>query len=102
MDVSVAGIVVTNNAANVTFAAPSHPPDTGTAPATNYQLESMPILGPSVNWQTAADLVVGDDHMHTITLPLVKVKELWGITGPTPYSSTGAFGTGVSAPATPG
>ncbi len=69
-DVTVAGIVVTNNAVNVTFAAPSNLPDTGTAPATNYQLESTPIPGPSANWQPAADLVVGDDHMHTVALPV--------------------------------
>ena len=54
----------------MTFAAPSNLPDTGTAPATNYQLESAPAPGLGANWQSAGNLVVGDDHLHTITLPM--------------------------------
>ncbi|HTS71391.1 MAG TPA: hypothetical protein VMO17_20625, partial [Terriglobia bacterium] len=68
-DVTIAGLNVDTNGVNLTFAAPSNLPDTGTAPATNYQIESTPVLGPSANWQPAADLLVGDDHLHTITLP---------------------------------
>ena len=67
--VTIAAISPATNGVNVTFAAPSNLPDSGTAPATNYQLESTPKLGPSADWQPAADLVVGDDHMHTLTLP---------------------------------
>jgi hypothetical protein len=69
-DVTIAGVSPATNGVNLIFAAPSNLPDTGTAPATNYQLESTPTLGPSANWQPAADLVVGDDHMHVITLPM--------------------------------
>jgi len=69
-DVTIAGFSPATNGVNLTFAAPSNLPDTGTAPATNYQIESTPTLGPSANWQPAADLVVGDDHMHTVTVPM--------------------------------
>ena len=68
-DVTIAGISIATNTASLTFAAPSNLPDTGTAPATNYQLESTPVLGSLANWQPAGDLVVGDDHLHTVTLP---------------------------------
>jgi len=67
--VTIANISLATNAVNVTFGAPSNLPDTGTAPATNYQIESTPLLGSSANWQPAGDLVVGDDHLHTVTLP---------------------------------
>jgi len=67
--VTIAAISPATNGVNVTFGAPSNLPDTGTAPATNYQLESTPTLGPWANWLPAADVVVGDDHMHTLTLP---------------------------------
>jgi hypothetical protein len=69
-DVTIAGVSPATNGVNLIFAAPSNLPDTGSAPATDYQLESTPTLGPSANWQPAADLVVGDDHMHVITLPM--------------------------------
>jgi hypothetical protein len=69
-DVTIAGVSPATNGVNLVFAAPSNLPDAGTAPATNYQLESTPNLGPSANWQPAADLVVCDDHMHTVTLPM--------------------------------
>jgi len=68
-DVTIAGINVDTNGVNLTFAAPSNLPDSGTAPATNYQIESTPVLGASANWQPAADLLVGDDHLHTVTIP---------------------------------
>jgi hypothetical protein len=68
-DVTIAGINTGSNGASLTFAAPSNLPDSGTAPATNYQIESTPVLGPSANWQPTGDLVVGDDHLHTVTLP---------------------------------
>jgi hypothetical protein len=73
-DVTIAGISVATNEANLTFGAPSNLPDTGTAPATNYQLESTPTLGPLANWQPAADVVVGDDHMHTISVPMTNTS----------------------------
>ena len=67
-DVTLAAIGLATNGVNLTFAAPSNLPDTGTAPASNYQIESTPTLRPSAKWQSAADVVVGDDHMHTVTL----------------------------------
>jgi hypothetical protein len=72
--VTIASLSATNNEASLTFAAPSNLPDSGTAPATNYQIESTPALGASVNWQPAGDVVVGDDHMHTVTLPVSGVN----------------------------
>lgn len=67
--VTISGIAKATNGISLTFAAPSNLPDTGTAPATNYQIESTPKLAPT-NWQPAGDVVVGDDHMHTVTLPM--------------------------------
>ena len=68
--VTIAAISPATNGVNLTFGAPSNLPDTGTAPATNYQIESTPKLGPSANWQPAGDVVVGDDHIHIITVPM--------------------------------
>jgi len=67
--VTIASSRVATNAVTLTFGAPSNLPDTGTAPATNFQIESTPALGPSADWQPAGDVVVGDDHLHTVTLP---------------------------------
>jgi hypothetical protein len=69
-DVTLAGIVAETNQINLTFAAPSNLPDTGTAPATNYQIESSPNLGPLASWQPAGDVVIGDNRMHVVTLPM--------------------------------
>jgi hypothetical protein len=69
-DVTIASIAKATNTLNLTFAAPSNLPDIGTAPATNYQVESSRVLGPAANWQPAGDVVAGDDHMHTITFPM--------------------------------
>lgn len=69
-DVTIAGTRPATNGIDLMFAAPSNLPDTGTAPATNYQIESTPTLGPSANWQPAADLIVGDDYMHTVTVSM--------------------------------
>jgi len=63
-------IAPSTNAVAVTFAAPSNLPDSGVGPATNYTVESSPTLDATANWQAASDVVVGDDHMHTVTLPL--------------------------------
>jgi hypothetical protein len=68
-DVTIAVIRLDTNGLTFSFAAPSNLPDTGTAPATNYQLESSTTLGPSTHWRPQSDVIVGDDHMHTITVP---------------------------------
>jgi hypothetical protein len=60
------------NGVNILMAAPSFLPDDagpGTEPAT-YVLQSSPVLGAAANWQPAGDVIVGDDLMHTITVPL--------------------------------
>lgn len=67
---TIAGINFTTNNVQVTFAAISNLSDSGTAPATNYQIESSPALGASAQWQAVGDAVVGDDHMHSISLPV--------------------------------
>ena len=76
-DVTISGILAATNQIDLTFAAPSHLPDTGTAPATNYQIESSPTLGLSANWKPATDVVVGDDHMHTISLPQTNASSFY-------------------------
>ena len=68
-DVAIATLSLATNGMNLTFAAPSNLPDDGTGPATNYQIESTPTLGSAANWQPVGDVVVGDDHLHTVTLP---------------------------------
>jgi hypothetical protein len=69
-DLTTAGINVNTNGVNVTFAAPSNIPDSGIGPATNYQLLSSPTIGTNAVWQPAGAVVVGDDHLHTNTLPV--------------------------------
>jgi hypothetical protein len=70
-DVTFAGISTSTNGITMTFAALSNVSDEDpTASPTRYQIESTPTLGPSANWQSAGDIVVGDDHMHAITLPM--------------------------------
>jgi hypothetical protein len=68
-DLTTGGINVSTNGVNVTFACPSNIPDSGIGPATNYELLSSPTIGPNAVWQPAGAVVVGDDHLHTITVP---------------------------------
>jgi hypothetical protein len=69
-DVTLGNITLATNGVNVTFAAPSNLPDSGVGPATNFTLESSPSLGTGAVWQATGDVVVGDDHLHTLTVPL--------------------------------
>ncbi|HZR18283.1 MAG TPA: hypothetical protein VFE51_13405 [Verrucomicrobiae bacterium] len=69
-DLTTGEINVSTNGVNVTFACPSDIPDSGIGPATNYQLLSSPVLGPNAVWQPTGDVVVGDDHLHTVTVPI--------------------------------
>jgi hypothetical protein len=68
-DLTVGNIVLTTNGVAITFAAASNIPDSGIGPATNYQLEGSPTLGPGADWQPVGEVVVGDDHLHTVTVP---------------------------------
>jgi hypothetical protein len=67
---TLGSIALSTNGATSTFAAASNLPDSGVGPATNYQLEVSPTLGPRADWQPVGDAVVGDDHLHTVTVPL--------------------------------
>jgi hypothetical protein len=69
-DLTTGSIDFMTNSANVTFAAPSNIPDSGVGPATNYELQSSPSIGTNAMWQPAASVVVGDDHLHTISVPM--------------------------------
>jgi hypothetical protein len=69
-DLTTGGINVITNGVNVTFACPSNIPDSGVGPATNYELQSSPSVGTNAVWQPAGAVVVGDDHLHTITVPV--------------------------------
>ncbi len=69
-DLTIGEIKVSTNSVNVTFACPSNIPDSGIGPATNYQLQSSPTVATNAVWQPAGDVVVGDDHLHTIALPV--------------------------------
>jgi hypothetical protein len=57
------------NGLNITFAAPSNLPDSGEGPATNYTLEGSPALGLGEAWEPVNAVVVGDDHLHSVTVP---------------------------------
>jgi len=69
-DLATGGISVTTNGVSVTFAAPSNIPDSGIGSATNYELQSSRALGTNAAWQPTGNVIVGDDHLHTITVPL--------------------------------
>jgi hypothetical protein len=68
---TIGTIEAVTNGVNVTFAAPSNIPDSGVGPATEYTLQSSPSLGANSVWQPVGAAVVGDDHLHTITVPTV-------------------------------
>jgi hypothetical protein len=69
-DLTIGGIRVATNGVNVTFSCPSNIPDSGVGPSANYELQSSPTLGTNALWQSAGAVVVGDDHLHTITVPI--------------------------------
>jgi hypothetical protein len=68
--VTLAGVSQSTNGIAVTFAAPSNLPDSGDGSATIYTLESSPSLGGNADWQPAAPPITGDDHLHTLTVPM--------------------------------
>jgi len=67
---TIAGIKTDTNGASIFFAAPSNQPDDLSTPPTNYQLQSSPALGAEAHWQPVGDVIVGDDTLHIVTLPL--------------------------------
>ncbi len=67
---TVMGVTVNSGQASVSFAAPSDLPDDLSTPPTNYTLQSSPTLGPAANWQPVGSVIVGDDTLHTITIPV--------------------------------
>jgi len=69
--VTLAKIRPSAGGVDLTFAAPSNLPDDGSGAATNYQLESSAVLGGGADWRAIGALVVGDDHLHTITVPVI-------------------------------
>lgn len=68
-DLTLVGVTDATNAVNVLFAAPSNQPDDLSTPPTNYTLQSSPVLGPGAFWQQVGDVIVGDDTLHTVTVP---------------------------------
>jgi hypothetical protein len=67
---TIAVISIDTNGVNITFAAPSHQPDDLSTPPANYILQSSSAPGSSAVWQTVGGVIVGDDALHTVTLPL--------------------------------
>jgi hypothetical protein len=65
------------NSVNVTFTAPSNLPDSGIGPASNYQLWGTPSLGTNAVWEPVDNVVTGDDHLHTITVPLTGAAQFF-------------------------
>ena len=68
-DLTLGRIVPSTDGVAITFAAASNLPDSGIGAATNYQIEASPALGPDAIWKPVGDVVVGDDHLHTVTVP---------------------------------
>jgi len=68
-DLTIAGITAGTNAVNITFAAPSNQPDDLSTPPSNYTLEGAPALGIGTSWAPVGDVIVGDDTLHTVTVP---------------------------------
>jgi hypothetical protein len=69
-DLTLGGVALSTNGIAITFAAASNIPDSGIGPATNYQLEGSPTLATGAAWRSVGDAVVGDDRLHTVTVPL--------------------------------
>jgi hypothetical protein len=57
---TISGIAPSAGGIDVTFAAPS---------GRTYQLETAPGIATATDWKAAGDAVVGDDHLHTVTVP---------------------------------
>ena len=68
-DLTIVAISTATNGVNVTFAAPSNQPDDLSTPPTNYTLQSSPVLGPGAVWRQVGGVIVGDDTLHTVTVP---------------------------------
>jgi len=68
-DLTIAGIHPSTNSVNVIFAAPSNQPDDLSTPPTNYTLESSPSLGADAVWSQVGDVIVGDDTLHSLSIP---------------------------------
>jgi len=75
-----AGIAVDSNGVEITFAAPSDQPDTLTTPPTNYTLETSPTLGADAQWQPVGSVIVGDDMLHTVTVPPTNAAAFFRLT----------------------
>ena len=73
-DLTIAGITKDTNGVNVIFAAPSNQPDDLSTPPSNYTLLSSPTLGVGANWQQVGDVIVGDDTLHTVTVPMTNTS----------------------------
>lgn len=69
-DLTIAGIASSTNSVNVIFAAPSNQPDDLSTPPTNYTLESSPSLGADAVWSPVGDVIVGDDTLHVVNIPV--------------------------------
>jgi hypothetical protein len=69
-DLTIAGIAAVTNSVNITFAAPSNQPDDLSTPPTNYKLLSSPTLGNGAIWSQVGDVIVGDDTLHIVSVPM--------------------------------
>ncbi len=73
-DLTVAGITSGTNGVNVIFAAPSNQPDDLSTPPSNYTLLNSPTLGAGANWQQVGGVIVGDDTLHSVTVPMTNTS----------------------------
>ncbi len=79
-DLTIAHISAVSNSVTITFAAPSNQPDDLSTPPSNYHLLSSPALGPSADWQQVDDVIVGDDTLHGVTIPLTNSARYFRLT----------------------
>lgn len=79
-DFTIAAIQPRKDTADIVFAAPSNIPDSGIGPATLYTLESSTQMGTDAVWTSVGDVVIGDDHLHTNSVPMGQAKQFFRLT----------------------
>lgn len=67
--VTIGRTSLSDDGIDLLFAAPSNIPDSGIGDATVYTLESSATLDSTAQWEPVGDSVIGDDHVHNISVP---------------------------------
>ena len=87
-DLTIGSITVSTNVANILVAAPSFLPDNagpGTVAAT-YTLQSSIVLGAKADWEPVGNAILGDDLMHTVSVPVTNSVRFFRLSATYPSS----------------